>query len=427
MGKKPTYQDLVDASALNEAIIKPQAWDYLQGCSEFTGKELSSTWLAHMRKNLKDYYPEFGSVGKKLLGFGADKAVIGVGAGPSYNLNKRVLSDIFWLNSKYKINDQAFIIIATNHQFKPLLKEKIFPHFVMVVDATKNVRSQLLDVPKFGKESVLIASLYTDPVTIGKWKKRGGDICFFVPDGDKAREVFEEETGDDANMVVVPPAGNVMNMMWLLSGRVLHSKVFMSVGNDLSMKHTQDKSERQESFYADGNVKADIERSQSEKYMGWMGFKFQTKNNPFTNQPVINLHSFSTSRQMFQYKLWLEMHVANFHEQQDYNFKYINCSEQGILGVLAHDWEPDVLKENDPKNFYLLDEVCSSYKTMRLKDAVSMYLGARKWLETQMATDAGVLDTAQTGNGVIALPGKMGGANATVPHGRVTESGIILP
>ena len=353
--------------------------------------------------------------------------MIGVGAGPSFNLNKRVLADAFWLNAKYEVDKQAFVIIASNHQFKPLLKEKIFPHFVMVVDATKNVRGQLLDVPDFGKETVLIASLYTDPVTIRKWDKRGGDICFIVPDGDQAREIFEDETGDDANLVVIPPAGNVMNMMWLLSGRVMHSKIFMSVGNDLSMKNAPDVKSRQESFYADGNVRADIERSQSEKYMGWMGFKFQTKNNPFTNQPVIDLYSFSTSRQMFQYKLWLEMHVANFHEQKDYSFKYINCSEQGILGVLAHEWEPEILKENDPKNFYLLDEVCSSYKTMRLKDAISMYLGARKWLETQMVTDAGVLDTTTTENGVIILPGKTGGASGIVPPGRSTESGIILP
>jgi hypothetical protein len=295
------------------------------------------------------------------------------------------------------------------------------------VDATKNVRSQLLDVPNFGKETILIASLFTDPVTIRKWDKRGGDICFFIPDGEEAVEIFEEETGDDASMVVIPPAGNVMNMMWMLTGRVLHSDIFMAVGNDLSMKHSQDQEEREKSFYADGNIKADVERSQSEKYMGWMGFRFQEKNNPFSGQPVVELHSYSTSRQMFQYKLWLEIHVASFHEQQNYNFKYINCSEQGILGVLAHEWEPEILKKNDPKNFYLMDEVCPSYKTMRLKDAVSMYLEARKWLETQMVTQSGVVGVGQTGGNVIVLPPRMGGVNVTDPPGRITESGIILP
>jgi len=424
--KKPTYQDLVDHSSLNKEIVKPQVWKYLQECSEFTGEELSKTWISNMKKNLRDFYPKHGSVGRKLLGYGANKAVIGVGAGPSYSLNKDVLSDVFRLNAKFRESEQAFVIIATNHQFKPLLKDKIFPHFVMVVDASKNTRRQLLDIPKFGKETILIASLFTDSVTIRKWDKRGGDICFFVPDGSEARELFESETGDDASLVVVPPAGNVMNMMWLLSGRVLHSNIFMGVGNDLSMKHSQDVKEREESFYADGEIKADIERAQTEKYMGWMGFKFREKNNPFSGQPVVELHSYSTSRQMFQYKLWLEIHVANFHEQKDHNFKYINCSEQGILGVLAHNWEPEVLRKNDPKNFYLMDEVCSSYMTMRLRDAVTMYLEARKWLETQTATRAGVLDIATTENGVIISPEKMGGANVTGPRGRVTESGIIL-
>jgi len=407
---KVTYKEFASQSPLAGKVISEEAFEYMRGSSDHTGEFLGEQWERNIRRNLQTLYAKCGSV-KQLVGFGASKATIGVGAGPSYHINKNVLKDVFRLNAKYDLDEQAFIIVCTNHQFPQLLKDGIFPHFVMLLDATEKVGKQLLKAPKLGKDSILISSLYACPEVLEKWVELGRELLFYLPDDEKSREIFLDITKEDPEDTIIPPAGNVMNMLWFLTARFFHSMVFMCTGNDLSFEHSFNAEERKKAFYADGKTEADDERKQFERQMGWMGFKFGD-DNVFTRKPVINLEFVDTSKQLFIYKLWMEMHFATWQFDDDFNYKFYNCSESGILGVLAKQWDIESFYDKD--NWYLMDDICKNWKTMRLKDAVTLYLEVRRWLETQMATHTGA------GN-VIISPAGTGGAGIIVPptHGRI--------
>lgn len=383
-----TYEEFVSTNEHMGMIVPRESWDFLQGSSNETEQKLLTLWEKNARRNLRKLYNKYGSVIDNALGFASDKAVIGVGAGPSYHINKDILKDVSKLNLQYKVKDQSFIVMTSNHQYKTLLNDGIFPHFVVLLDATPEAYGQLCeDVPDLGQDSILIASLFADPDTLNKWVEQGKEVWFYLTDVGDLPDIYEQRTGKKREHILIPSAGNIMNTIWLLAMSVLHSNVHICVGNDYSFEYTVDPEKRAESFYADGNVEDDNDRNQANDFMAWQGFEFSSLVGP---KPMINLKTVGTSRQMFLYKTWTEMHVAAWTNELD-SFKFINCSEQGILGVIAKDW--DVMQMNNPDNWVLMDHICKNWLTMKLKDAITMYLEARAWLsETSLgARDVGCL------------------------------------
>ena len=406
-----TYASLIDETPVVKDIITPEMADAIFACNEHTVDTLSPVWSKNLRSNI-NLYKKHGSFVDAFRGFGAGKAVIGVGAGPSFNRNKDVLKRIYDLNTSLPLHLQPFIIVASNKQLKPLLEMGIFPHFTLLIDAGDALLPQFKNLPKWANQSILVTGLHTSPKILKIWDKQGGQICFFLIGGDDEKQFFEKEAGDNADRHHIQQGGNVLNTLWILANRVLDSSVFIMVGNDLSYKYTKDEKERQKAFYADGDYRLNIanKRNEASQQLGWMGFDLQEN----TFQPGsyhYNLEPVGVSRQLWVYKTWLEVQAAIWAEKK--SFFIYNCSEAGISGVLAKEYGGKFFEKD---NWFLIDQVLPKrWLTTSLTKACHQFLEARKCLKDQGA-----------GN-VVVSPQMMGGARIIAPlKSELPRSGIIL-
>ena len=102
------------------------------------------------------------------------------------------------------------------------------------------------------------------------------------------------------------------------------------------------------------------------------------------------------------------MHVAKWAEQEDFSFRYYNCSEGGICGVLAKKHAVEDLE--NPANWGLMDDIApKSWFTKPLINAAQDFLEVKRSCQQETNTNAG---------GVIELLPKTGGANFIVPAGQ---------
>jgi hypothetical protein len=392
-----TYESLAAESDCVEKIITPGMAEAVFSCNDHTTSVLQKKWSDNLRKNI-GLYKKHGSFIDAFLGFGKNKAVIGVGAGPSFNKNKNVLKEIYEVNLLQKFEDQPFLIWASNKQLRPLLKMGVYPHFTLLIDAGDALLPQF-KIPKWGrKDSILVAGLHTSPTILNHWDKQGGKICFYLIGEDDDKKFFEDETGEDASKLHIQQGGNVLNTMWILAQQVLWSTVFMAVGNDLSFPYTHDREAREKGFYADGDYRLNIlnKRDEAKDNFAWMGFDLY-ESELMQGKYLYNLGVVGMSRQLWVYKVWLEIQAAIWAEKT--NFFIYNCSEAGVSGVLAHSYDPkDILEKS---NWFLIDEILPKrWLTTSLYKAARQFLEAKKCL-TQTAT-------GYAANGVVVLPGKTG-------------------
>jgi len=376
--ERPTYEQCIKQCPGLERVVTQDMWDYVSGCDKLTHNAMSETWNRNAKKNLKKIYPKYKSLTHSFLGFGRDKAFIGVGAGPSLNDNIEDLEKIYKFNAQLPLNEQLFIIAACNHQFKPLLHRGIFPHFVFLTDGGSHVYDQLCkDIPKLGQSTILIANIYADHKIIRDWTQQGRHVCFTISMSDEYQQMFKDIIGEDPTRLTVGSGGNVLNNMFSTGLKILHSRVFMALGNDLSYPYDPDLDKRREMFYADGDYSVNIEKGVDEARdrFVWLGFKM--RDNPFEQgKKIIDFKPVSTSRQMFIYKLWIELHVATWGLNKEDPFYYYNCSESGIAGMLAHDYSSRDLLE-DPDNWYLMDDVVPErWRTRSLFQAANQFMEA---------------------------------------------------
>ena len=395
------FDDFIAQNENLEKVIPRGLWDYVEASGRMTAEHMGDKWVGNVEQNLLHLYKRHGSLSDNFLGFGQGKAVIMVGAGPSFNINKHHLKQIYEYNTQFELKDQPFIIIASNHQFKPLLKMGIFPHFVLLGDGGSHIYDQLnTKIPKLGKNSILIATLYADHKTVREWSNQGRPICFFLPQNEKYIEMFEKSTGDDPTNHMIGQGGNVVNAAFMLSLKMLRSRVFMVVGNDLSFPHNPNANKRREFFYADGDYTSNISRGVDEakdKFM-WLGIKM--RDNPFEpGKKIVELEPVGVSRQLFIYKTWAETHAISWADS-DVAFHYYNCSEGGISGVMAHSYNS--LEMHKRENWYLLDDIIPKrWRTRSLLQAVSEFLEARILCQTNQS---GLISGADAN--LLSLPGK---------------------
>ena len=383
-----TYEAMLDQNENIAKIITPQMANVVWACGDFTVNSLSELWHKNLKENIP-HYKEHGSLTDHFLGFGKNKAVIGVGGGPSLNKNKNVLHELYALNSQLHLSEQPFIIISSNKSYKTLLDMGIFPHFVILVDAGDVLYSQLCEkIPVWAKGSILICPLHVSPKIIKKWHKMGNQVCFFLTGDEKEREVFEKETGESSEKLHIQQGGNVMNTIWVLCHRILGCGVYMMVGSDLAYKFTSPE-KRQSEFYADGNYTLNIlnRRDEAKTKLDWMGFELE-QSALVPDTTIMNFNIMSTSRQMWVYKSWLEVQSMLWSDQ--ISFQIYNCSESGILGVLARSLERDDLYQRD--NWYLMDELLPSKWHTR-----TLYFAAKEFLEVlkRCQDQAGILTGAK--------------------------------
>lgn len=409
-----TYEGLIDASPTVGKIITPEMANAVFGCNEHTVNSLGKLWSENLRKNIV-LYKKHGSFLDAFGGFGINKAVIGVGAGPSFNRNKEVLKEVYELNTQVPLEKQPFLIVASNKQLKPLLEMGIFPHFTLLIDAGDALLPQFQGLPKWARKGILVAGLNTSHKILKEWDRQGGQICFFLIGGDDEKKFFEKETGEDAERLHIQQGGNVLNTLWILNNRVLGSTVYMMVGNDLSFKYSTDKEERERSFYADGDYRLNIlnRRDEAKDQLGWMGFDlFESAFEQGKHR--INLAPVGISKQLWVYKVWLEVQAAIWAEKV--NFFIFNCSEAGVSGVLAREYGKSFFER---ENWFLIDEILPKWHTTTLRRACEKFLEVLKWQETP----TGILDGAER---AVVSPVGTDTARIIVPNKGLSGSVITL-
>lgn len=387
MNEVTTYQQLLDQNSAVGDILTAEMADMVFKCNDYTVSNLSPLWSRNLESNIR-LFEKHGAFNDAFHGFGVGKAVICVGGGPSLNKNKDVLKTIYDLNSQLPLHAQPFIIVSTNKQLRPLLDMGVYPHFTLLIDAGDALAPQF-KIPKWAQnDCFLVTGLHCSNKILKRWDKQGGRLCFYLIGQDDEKAFFKQKTGLDPENHIIQQGGNVLNTMWILSHRVLGASTFIMIGNDLSFKYSHDKAERERSFYCDGDYRLNIlnNRDEAKDNLAWMGFDAY-ESALSQNQIMFDLSVAGTSRQMWVYKVWLEVQATIWAEQK--SFFIFNASEGGISGVLSRSYETGAMKDRD--NWYLIDEILPKrWSTTTLARACERVLEAKKCL-TRAATDSGVV------------------------------------
>lgn len=374
-------------------VISKKNFEYVNFVNKSTLAVLGDEWTRNVKRNKKFWRKHLKL--RSLLGLAKNKAVIGIGAGPSFHKNKHILKKFVNADGVKMWEDREFVTIASNHQFKPLLEMGIIPDFVLLVDASDVVMDQLTkDIPKTASGTQLIAGIHSHPKVLGEWDKQGRGIVFYSSPSPVIQEAAKKHIKRGLKEQTIELGGNVMNGAFMIGAGVLQSTVFMGVGNDLSFEINEDKEKQRSGYYADGDYSTNAEvtgtgRDEGGSLKRWGGFSMSRKRIVRIDEPIgskrrynFELDIVGTSQTLWVYKTWLETAIMGQSNLPVY-LHYFNCSEGGILGVMAKDDSDDALRKQD--NWFLLDEVCINkhtgkqmYMTAMLEDAIEIYLKTRR-------------------------------------------------
>ena len=380
--KRATYEELLKKAPNFEGVIAPLSWEHQGLTHKKTEEFFKKLWIGNLEKNIKSkLWKKHGSVKKDCVDIGRDKALIGVGAGPSFNKNKHILKELHDIDGVKSWQDRDFIIVASNHMFKPLLEIDIIPDFVAVVDASDIMYEQLNeDIPSTGQNSILLTGLHCSPKVLNEWSNQGREIRFYLPRNIGLEEPFQKLTGKHPKHHTIVQGGNVLNSLWSVAFQYLHSTVFMALGNDLSYPIKDDVDEQRDSYYADGDYTTNIKnkRDEAKGQKQWLGFTL----NPsqiYTGRKLrynVQLDLVGTSPTLWVYKTWMESTIL-MHAKETRAYHYFNCSEGGILGVMNKSMDFDVQELKKDENWFLLDEKCPRWHTMTFEDAIEKFVTAK--------------------------------------------------
>lgn len=384
-------------------VISQRNFDFLGEVNKMTVGNLGEEWSENVRKNKQSWRKHHRL--RSLLGLGKNKAVIGIGAGPSFHKNKDVLKHYITLDGVKSWEDREFITIAANHQFKPLLEMGIIPDFVLLVDASDVVMDQLTkDIPKEAQNTQLITGVHANPKVIKAWEKQGRGIIFYTTPAPIVQEAISKYLKRGLKKHEIELGGNVLNGSFMIGAAVMQSTIFMGVGNDLSFEVKDNLDDQRKGYYADGDYSTNAEvtgtgRDEGKSMKRWAGFSLERKRIIQINEPIgskkrynFHLDEVGTSHTLWVYKVWLETTMMGQTKMPVY-MHYFNCTEGGILGVMARKEDRESMQQ--PSNWYFLDEVCINrhtgrqmYMTAMLEDAIDIYLRTRRSQTTWHHPDA---------------------------------------
>lgn len=396
MTKRKSYAEIIELHPEFKGVIPERSWDFIGHSDKATVDLLKKPWIDNIERNIKSKrYKRHGGLHRDCIGMGKNKALIGIGAGQSFNKNKGVLKVIHDIDGVKPFEQRDFIFVASNHMFKPLLNMGIIPDFVMVADASDVVLDQLTkDIPESGRNCVLITGLHCSPKVIKKWEKQGRDIRFYLTTSAGVSEKFEELTGEDMNKILIQQGGNVLNSCWTMGLKFFKSSVFMALGNDLSYPLVDNVELRRRAYYADGDYSTNAHatgtgRDEAKRKEFWYGFRLEKLNivSPDSAEMYdIKLDEVGTTGTLWVYKTWIEANVLANSNSRKLNYTYYNCTEGGIAGVMCKDDTVDGRK--DIGNWFLIDDVCKRWRTRTLSDAVGEFLKAKEKLKWGIHYDA---------------------------------------
>ena len=393
MAKKKKNKDYgYDTLSALHGIIHRDSHKFLDFSNTRTLDNLAPIWIKQMKENHKNrMWKKHGSFIRACTGLGVNKACIGVGAGPSFNKNASVLKFIHDKDAVKNWAERDFIIFASNHQFKPLLKMGIIPDFVYMVDASDVVYRQMCeDVPAEGKNTVMIAPFHASPRVLKEWTRQGREILFFLSHGKIMREAFRNIVRKSPTPHVIVAGGNVLNTMWMFASKVFGSKTFMCVGNDLSFEIKKKKKDQEKGYYADGDYSTNAPgtgtgRDEAATNKKWLSFKVQKRMIEVpgkNNLEIVGDKVVGTSHTLWVYKTWMEESMLLLtHSKKELGLHYYNCTEGGILGVLAKSLDDVELRKDE--NWFMMDDVCQRWHTTTLEHAATQYLQAKEAVRWQ--------------------------------------------
>lgn len=387
LNKGTDYAKLVKKHPeVGKAVLKG-SWDFIGHSNKATVETLNPLWMKNIDENIgNNLWRKCGSVRKDCIGLGNNKAVIGIGAGQSFNINKHVLKNIMDADGRKDWVNRNFITIVSNHQFKPLLEMGVIPDFVMLVDGSDVVWNQLLvDIPEEGKNTILLAGLHCSPKVLKEWMNQKREVRFFLTTTKEVRDQFRKASGKNPTGHIILQGGNVLNTMLTLGLQVFNSQVFFAVANDLSYPIKKDMEKQRTNYYADGDYSTNRKgtgtgRDEAAGRKKWMGFTLKKKaliGTVTKDSYDVELEVVGTSRTLWIYKTWLETNIIlNAYKPEAMQVQYYNCTEGGILGVMVKEDNDKAL--NDVNNWFLLDEVCPKWHTAMLEDAAKQFLKAKE-------------------------------------------------
>lgn len=382
-------------------VIPKESFEFIDATNDTTVTWLQDQWKENVRKN-KKYWRKHRSI-RSCAGIGKNKVVIGIGSGPSFHKNKDVLKHHVNTDGVKPWEERRIITVAANHQYKPLLEMGIGPDFVLCVDGSDVVLDQLTkDIPPLGQNTIFIAGIHCDPKVIKTWSDQGRAIVFYTTP--TIRDAFKQHMNRDAGKHMVEMGGNVLNGAFMIGAGVFQSTVFMGVGNDLSFPIKDSIDEQRESYYADKDYSTNAKetgtgRDEAKSDKVWAGFNLARKKVYLAGEPIgsikrydISLDLVGTSHTLWVYKTWLESTIMGQINNPVF-LNYFNCSEGGILGVMAKDSAAEA--RDKPDNWYLLDEVAINkhtnrgmYHTAMLEDALEIFYRAKREVLCTSNSDA---------------------------------------
>ena len=392
--KRPTYEEMLERSPEFEGIIPKLSWEHQGATHKKTEEYFKKLWMDNLEKNIKNkHWKKHGSIKKDCVDIGKNKALVAVGAGKSFQKNGHILKKLHDLDGVKSWQDRDFIIVASNHMYKPLLNMGIIPDFVIVVDASDIMMQQLNeDIPSSGQNSVLLTGLHCSPKVLNEWVNQGREIRFYLPMNIGLEEPFQRLTGKHPKHHLILQGGNVLNTLWSIAFVYLHSTTFMALGNDLSYTLHDKLDDQRNDYYADGDYSSNIKnkRDEAHKSKQWLGFTL-TPANIYTGRLRYNisLDLVGTSPTLWVYKTWMESTIL-LHANKSRPYHYFNCSEGGILGVMCKSMEFDVTEMKKDESWFLLDEKCHRWHTWMFQDAINHFIQAKEALgwPTEIPFDA---------------------------------------
>jgi len=395
MAERKSYDEILEMHPKFKDVFSRNTWDFIKESDEGTVGKLASEWISNIESNINSKrLRRHGSVQNGCIGFGKNKAIVGIGAGKSLEKNIDILKQIHDIDGVKNPDERDFIFIASNHMFKPLLEKGILPDFVFLSDSSDVVTDQLTtNIPESGRNCILLAGLHCSPRVLKRWEKQGRDIRFYITGSKGLPEKYTELTGKDAAEIIVPQGGNVLNCMWTCGIKFFKSTVFMALGNDLSYELRDDIDSRRDAYYFDGDYSSNIAgtgtgRDEARAKHAWMGFSLSPSNIISLDAKVrynVALDIVSSTGTLWVYKTWIESNVLAAEKNNVIQFMYYNCSEGGICGVLTRAETPE--EREDVSNWFLLDDICKRWRTRTFSDAISEFLKAKEILRWGITQD----------------------------------------
>jgi hypothetical protein len=366
------------------AVLPSNVYEGMLKADSKTADHLLDQWKENIKENIKRFLPSCGWLNDGYIGIGRQKAVIGIGSGPSLSKNKDYLKTISLTDGTREYEEQDFILMSSNHQLKQCFKDGIIPHFAMLSDGSPDLADQM-DVGATGKHTTLVANIICHPDVIAKWK---GPVKFVCTKDYKLPELVAKITGEPMPLErCVVPGGNILNLSFALAIGLFRASVWMCVGNDLSFSPADNLKDRRKGYYEDGdyssNIKSRRDEASNELYWGAFDFPRSVLWTPSKDTIRWRLKWACTAPQLFFYKTWLEANAMILWKNNQ-QFHIYNCTEGGILGVLLKE-DVNFPEKYDEKfssdSWFLMDEVTNGkWRTRTLEDACEEFYNAKQML-----------------------------------------------